>query len=219
MSFLPFPRRDEYETTHVVQDRFGWHTHYYVPPAPETGSGLRTIFATYHCIDACRDLYLFKATFKASFELLAKHGFPVDQVHDWTPEEVEKVTIAFCPETPAAFAERDRSDSEFRQLSEDLRLHFSLRTAPTFQSERGSQRARAKSPECCAGRDDFPLAFEADKMCPVCTETTLSEGNYFLELPCRHLVCVQCYRSMRNRQITCCSLCKKPMVEDFIKRV
>jgi hypothetical protein len=290
-------RLETFPSTHVVilpEDHL-WHEHYYVPSAPISGRGIRDIFASRHKVEACRDLYNHRFDYQPELKNLAKNGFPIDKINDWTPDELEQVTMAFCPETPNEAEARESEQRDFRIFSQQFfqylrsgrvggstdahgdeeegahgdgeagahgdeeegangegeagalgdeeegalgdgeagelgdgafphtQIQFShpIRSFLIIEEIFSVGNANTTQPTSVDAQEDgfFPLSFQPEKKCPICMETNLPPDNFFLELPCRHLICSMCYRTTRRHGNEGCAVCKKPMVKEFIKRL
>jgi hypothetical protein len=75
-----------------------FRNHYYVSPAPESGHGFRQILVKGHWTDdQLRENTLWYHLDEKYFTSLVFNNFPVHEVTDWTPEEAEEISLAYCP--------------------------------------------------------------------------------------------------------------------------
>ncbi len=65
--------------------------YYAVSPAPESGHGFRQILVKHF------DTTFWYRLGETEFKSLVFSNFPVHEVLDWTPEEAEEISLAFCP--------------------------------------------------------------------------------------------------------------------------
>lgn len=205
-------RGTAYKTTFVVDiqtdpsEYVEYHTHYSIGDRVE--GGIRQIAFATHWIGSCQYREIFHGALanRADISALIYCGFPIEQVSDWTEQEADIFSQAFCPETPSAY------DRAAALVSE---------AAASVEANRASVEANRTRVEANRARDDvilpwgnwaddeeepstqphkneedenFPVEFDDDNECPVCREESYNPPNCLLCLPCRHTLCKACWK-------------------------
>lgn len=89
---------DEFvEATFVSEDPDQIRLNYFfVPPAPSSGHGFREMKVKVTKRDNPDGGFWFEVN-RDILLYLVKMNFPIDEVTDWTPEEIEKISWSYCP--------------------------------------------------------------------------------------------------------------------------
>jgi len=96
------------------------HTHFSLGERIE--GGVRDIVIESHPVAWCSNPARFSNGARLQSDEIASlvfMGFPIDQVCDWTGEEVQLVSSGMCPETPELYQERLAFHAEMQQLLAD----------------------------------------------------------------------------------------------------
>jgi len=219
------------------------HTHFSLGERIE--GGVRDIVIESHPVAWCSNPARFSNGARLQSDEIASlvfMGFPIDQVCDWTGEEVQLVSSGMCPETPELYQERLAFHAEMQQLLADEAVRQASLRQPTqpawgdwaeeaeeeamriherveggvreeaFQEYMRDQLQPLMSP--AQDEEDFPLEFEDENKCPACLEDEYTEETYLLRLPCGHTLCKGCLKGVENK----CPKCRKGIDRSLVKR-
>lgn len=203
------------------------HTHFSVGPRKE--GAVRNIAHKTHPIQYCCEQRafsrgtLFYPGLQPQSPNPATFGLPVEEIHDWTEEEVELFSGALCPETEAQYNHAMAFCEEMESVVRAIEEEYAARTRAAAQplppsrplwSDLAEEGQDATSQDTSAEEEDFPLDFVDEEKCPVCLEDEYTEKTYLLRLPCNHTLCKGCLNGVDGK----CPKCRTKIDKSLIKR-
>lgn len=211
--------RHVYRTHFLVPSSFGeeedgeqYHTHFSI--GKRNDDGKRHIAADTHLVEYCQesDPTSFVGTlYDRTSDLceLVLKGLPFEKIDDWTEEEKEAISMAFCPQLPPPPPPIIMSFALYPEPYEPT--GFVFYHEGTLWSEIVEKEEREVI-------EDFPLEFEDENMCPVCREDEYNTPNCLLTLPCRHSLCKECWKGLVRSNTTYCPKCRVAIDRSLIKQ-
>lgn len=197
------------------------HTHFSVGPRIE--GGVRNIAFKTHPIQDCCEQHVFNTGtlfypgLQPQSPNPATFGLPIEEIQDWTEEEVELFSAALCPETEAQYNHAMATRLRIEQIARAIEEEFAPVAAQPLSPSRllwTEEVEEAISCNTAAEEEDFPLDFVDEEKCPVCLEDEYTEKNYLLRLPCNHTLCKGCLNGVNGK----CPKCRTKIDKSLIKR-